>query len=188
MAFTVVHQGGMKEKEYQAYLRQVSRQLIARGVGLDNVPRVPEGGTDNRWLYVWADRQEAEAFAKELEQETRDPAWHVRPVNTPPSLGPLRPIEIEVSRQRDGLVFALNTFTWKALQIRFPGCCRRDSVFIGQEPPDDLLAAREELRDLARQVLLILTELSAEQLQAFGTFRVVDPVTGEEFVPPTPVA
>src|SRR6476646_7355493 len=101
MGFIVAHDGGTTDREYQAYVRLLSRQLLQRGVSLDILPRVREEGTDKAWLYVWDTRAEASDFAEELKKQTKDPDWLVKAVKASPSLGPLRPLEINVGRQGD---------------------------------------------------------------------------------------
>src|SRR4051812_29190097 len=119
MGFAVVHQGGTKDNEYQAYARLLSRQLLQRGISLDKLPRVKES-EGKSWLYVWDNKDEASAFAEELKKLTGDSHWHVTLVKAQPSLGPLRPLEINVGRQHDGWTFALEPLTRKAVQTRFP--------------------------------------------------------------------
>src|SRR5438552_15727012 len=104
MGFTVTHQGGAKDAEFQAY----ARLLRQRGADLGKLPRVPEPGTNRRWLYVWNTRAEAQAFAEELRERTGDPAWQVAEVNGPASEGPLSRLLIQLARQADGLTFALH--------------------------------------------------------------------------------
>ena len=125
-------------------------------------------------------------FAEELKTETGDSGWFVQPVRAEPSLGPLRPLDINVGRQQDGWTFALEPLTRKAIQIKFPGSCPHNSVFIGSQTRDDFQSTRG-LQDLAEQVLLILTGLNREQLQAFKSFRVVDPVDDKELLPASPI-
>jgi hypothetical protein len=187
MPFTVVYQGGTKPKEHQSYIRLLSRRLRDRGIGLDRVPRVPAADNGQAWLYVWDSEEEAAAFAKELKRETRDTHWRVEPVKGKPSMGPLHPLDVEITCHGDGWTFGLEPLTELALQERFPGSCRYLSVFVGTERPNDRLPAPDELRKLAGQALFILTGLEADQLRAFGKYRVIRSVTGEELVPPCPI-
>jgi hypothetical protein len=186
MPFTVVHQGGAKPKEHQSYIRLLSRRLRDRGIGLDRVPRVPVADNGPAWLYVWDSEEEAAAFAKDLKRETRDTHWRVEPVKGKPSVGPLHPLEVDITCHSDGWTLGLEPLTQLALQERFPGSCRYESVSINIEgrtegrPP-------QGLRELAGRVLFILTGLSAEQLRTFEKYRVIESVTEEELVPPTPV-
>jgi hypothetical protein len=160
---------------------------LKRGLELDRVPRVRGNGADNPWLYVWDKKEEASAFADEVKKETGDSHWVVEAVRSEPSLGPLRPLEIDVGQQPDGWVFELEPLTWRALQVKFPESCRRSTVLIGSQARDNFSASEDELRGLGKQVLFILTGLSPEQLRPFGSFRLVDPVTGKELLPATPI-
>jgi hypothetical protein len=185
MGFAVAHEGGTKDKEYQAYARLLSRQLLQRGVSLDNLPRVPADGSPYFWLYVWDNEPEAAAFAKELKKQTRDAHWLIQPVKAKPSMGPLRPLQIHVGRQGDGWVFGLEPLTKIAIQTKFPQSCRHRSVFIGSERGGEFVETQEDLARVARQVLSLLTSLDQDQLRTFGSFRVVEPVEEEQVVPPT---
>ena len=60
MGFTVTHQGGTKDVEFEAY----ARLLRQKGVDLAKLNRVPEPGTGRRWLYVWNVEADAQAFAQ----------------------------------------------------------------------------------------------------------------------------
>jgi hypothetical protein len=186
MGFAVAHEGGTKDQEYQTYVRLLSRKLLKSGVALENLPRVRDDGTADSWLYVWDDEADASAFANELKKQTGDRKWFVRPVRARPSLGPLRPLEISVGRQRDGWTFALEPFTRRTIQTKFPESCRRRSVFIGFENDKD--GMKGDLEQLARQVLSILTGLGPEQLMTLGMVRAVDPVDGKKLVPAFPIA
>src|SRR5437016_878439 len=73
MGFTVAHQGGTKDVEFDAY----PRLLRQKGMDLAKLNRVPEPGTGRRWLYVWNVEADARAFADELKKRTRDNAWEV---------------------------------------------------------------------------------------------------------------
>ena len=60
--FTVRKPGGNTDREFQAYIDL----LEEIGIDIADVPRTPEPGTTNRWLYVWRSRPQAERFAREL--------------------------------------------------------------------------------------------------------------------------
>jgi hypothetical protein len=188
MGFTVVHDGTATDELYREYDVLLSRLLLKRGVSLDRVPLAPEGANGKHPLYVWDTEADAQAFADQLRERTEDAAWRVRPVNGPPSLGPLRPLRVEVSRRVESWVFGLDPLTCKALQLRFPGSCRRSSVTIHWDYPDHRPPTdREALRTVALQLLPLLTELSPADLHVFGSYQVVDPVNEEVLVGPTPL-
>jgi hypothetical protein len=181
MGFTVTRQGGTKDVEFEAY----ARLLRQKGVDLAKLSRVREPGTGRRWLYVWNVEADARAFADELKKRTRDNAWEVVQVDAPASEGPLGPVEIQVGRQTNGWTFALHPFSRQMLQEVFPGSCRVPSVSIANDTRTDFQATMGDLADLAGQVVLILTGVRIDQIMdKFGGYRVYDPVTAEELVPP----
>lgn len=181
MGFTVAHVGGTKDVEFEAY----ARLLRQKGIDLANLQRVPEPGTNRRWLYVWSLQADAQAFADELKKRTRDDDWQVLPVDAAPSEGPLGPVEIQVARQSNGWTFALHPFSRQMLQKIFPHSCRIPSVFIASDNRHDLPLTLESLAHLTEQVAVLLTGVSVDQLtRTFGGYRVYDPVAKEELVPP----
>jgi hypothetical protein len=189
-SFTVVHADGMtKDSEFREYERLLSRDLLKRGVDLTHVPRVHEPETGNKWLFVWPDEEQAGDFADRLNKQTKTSTWKVKRLSeeTPTSLGPLRPIEIQVGWQRNGYTFALAPWAYMAIRALFPESCQTRTVFVASErrvvgPPNV-----DHLREMATPTLLLLTGLDAKQLQSFDEFVVRDPVDGRLLMPPTPV-
>ena len=59
LVYTVSKPVGTKDREFEAY----TRLLEEVGIDVSNSPRVPDPGTDRRWLYAWQKRIEAERFA-----------------------------------------------------------------------------------------------------------------------------
>src|SRR4051812_332626 len=104
MVFTVIHEGGMKDVDVGEY----ARLLLQRGQDLANLRRIPEPGSDRRWVPAWDEEQEARAFAEELRERTRDEAWLVVPSEAQPGVGPLGPVEISAGRHGDAWTFALH--------------------------------------------------------------------------------
>src|SRR5262245_32020737 len=101
MPYTVAYaDAGIKRHQFEAYVRLLEK----RGIDWSNTPRVAEPGTTNRWLYVWPDRDDAEAFCEELKAETGDEKWYVREVasGTPTSRGPLTRVVILMRRHSLG--------------------------------------------------------------------------------------
>jgi hypothetical protein len=88
LGFTFTHQGGTRDVEFE----DDARLLRKKGLDLARLPRTPEPVTGRRWLPVWQNQAEAQEFAEELKEKTRDAAWEVVPVNGEPSEGPLRPV------------------------------------------------------------------------------------------------
>jgi hypothetical protein len=184
IGFTVTRQGGTKDVEFEEY----ARLLRQKGVDLAKLQRTPEPGTGRRWLYVWQNEADAQAFAAELKRRTRDESWEVVQVNTEPSEGPLGPVEIMVGRQSDGWTFALHPLSRQVIQKVFPGSCRTGSVFIRTETRQDFQATQGDLAALAEQVVVILTGLPLDKIkEAFGGYRVYDQVAKKELVAPAPV-
>ena len=181
MGFTVTHQGGTKDIEFEDY----ARLLRQEGVDLAKLQRIPEPSTGRRWLPVWQNEADARAFAEELKRRTKDAAWEVVPITTEPSEGPLGPVEITVGQQSDGWTFALHPLSRQMIQKVFPGCCRTDSVFIRTEMRHDFQTTQGELADLADQVAIILTGLTLDKIkETFGGYRVYDPAAKKELVAP----
>src|SRR2546430_1147553 len=107
MLFTVAHaDAGIKRHEFEAYVRL----LEERGIDWSNAPRLPEPGAGHRWLYVWADRRDADRFCEELKAETRDNRWYVQdlPAGTEASRGPLARVVILMRRHSLGADFSLH--------------------------------------------------------------------------------
>lgn len=175
MSFTVAHHGGAKDFEFEAYVRLLSKH----GVKVDQLERVPEPGTQNRWLYVWSKRKDAEAFRDELIKETRDKDWYIHELNSAEqeqvTTGPLGPISIYVGLQSDGRAFALHPQSREVIRKKYPQAARVDSVFVGLTRAADWATTGHSEDTLYEQIALMLTGLSAEQLAEFGGFRIYDP-------------
>ena len=189
-SFTVVHADGMtRDSEYREYERLLSRDLLKRKINLAKVPRVEQPGTGIKWLYVWPEKDEAHDFAARLNKQTRTSDWVVKslPEGIPPSIGPLRPIEIQVGWQRNGYTFALAPWAYLAIRDLFPGSCRTNTVFVASEAKVGAPPSGDGLREMAVPTLLLLTGLDVEQLGVFNEFVVKDPVDGRELLPPTPI-
>jgi hypothetical protein len=183
MGFTVTRRGGTKDVEFEEY----ARLLRQKGMDLARLQRTPEPGTARRWLPVWQNEADAQAFATELKRRTRDEAWEVVPVNGELSEGPLGPVEITVGRQSDGWTFALHPLSRQMIQKVFPSSCRPDSVFIRTQTRQDC-HKQGGIDDLAEQVVVLLTGLRLDKIkEAFGGYRIYDPVAKQELVAPTPV-
>ncbi|HJT78222.1 MAG TPA: hypothetical protein VJ739_13545 [Gemmataceae bacterium] len=171
MGFTVTHRGDTKDIDFEAY----TRLLRWRGMDLARARRVPEPGSGRRWLPIWESQAEAGAFADELKQESRDPAWEVVEVEGPISEGPLGPVEIRTARRRDGWVFDLDPLTQRMIQELFPGSCRTGAIFISTETGQDPGKPEVDVADLAEPVAILLTGLSIDKIvRSFGGYRVYD--------------
>jgi hypothetical protein len=119
MSYTVAYaDGGIKRREFDAYVRLLEK----RGIDWSNTPRVPEPGTSNRWLHVWADKNQAESFCADLQSETRDKKWYVRELaaGTQPSVGSLAGVVILMRSQNLSADFSLHPHSRTLIRRRFP--------------------------------------------------------------------
>jgi hypothetical protein len=170
MAFTVTRPGGTKDREFAAY----ARLLEKRNIDLTRTPRAPEPGPENRWLYVWEDREAAEAFARELRKVTKDKAWLVREVaEDQVSEGPLGPVEIAVGCQRDGCAYRLQPTSLGLIKQKFPHARMVPSVFLGADTQTDMQVQFQDA--MWDQVATLLTGLTPSQLDELGGYRIYDP-------------
>lgn len=91
---------------------------------------------------------------------------------------PLEPIIIYRSVDRDGQTFGLESFSRERLRERFGESVHmHPQVFIAHETIADHQHLR---RDLAAQVIVLLTGLSESRLAELGGVSFQDPVTDEE--------
>jgi hypothetical protein len=178
VGFTVTREGGTKDAEFQAYARLL-RQL---GKDLGKLPRVPEPGTGRRWLYVWNTKEEAGVFADELKKRTGDSAWEVVDVNAAASEGPLGPILSQMTRQADGLTFALHPLSRALIRSAFPRAVSSASTTsIDTATWYGFRKEKGGLEELVRQIAPSLTGLSSDDLEALG-YAVVDADSDETLV------
>lgn len=184
MHYTVVRDERRPDRESDDDTALVGAQLIKEGIAIDRVPRVRPEGRQNGWLYVWRSREEAENAAEQLQRRTGG-SWRVTETGAEPSIGPLRWVQIDIGRESDGLVFALDPITRLMVRQRFPGSCRHRSVFLGVEPDDDLAADAPHFLEVARHVLYLLTWVPADELAVFGEFVVFDPASRRVLLPET---
>jgi hypothetical protein len=172
MAFTVGRKdGGTKDAEFEAYVRLLRQQ----GVDLGRLPRAPEPRTGRRWLYVWDSREQAQAFAHELEKRTHDPSWVVFEVAAPSSEGPLGPIMVQVGRRASGLVFGLHPSSRAMILSAFPDAKgAAATISINFDTSQDLSNTHGSIEDLARRVVPTLTGLKAHELEKVGYALIED--------------
>jgi len=180
MAFTVTRPGGTKDREFAAY----ARLLEQHNIDLTRTPRTAEPGTENRWLYVWKDREAAEAFARKLRKVTKDKTWLVREVaEDQVSEGPLGPVEIDVGCQSDGCAYMLHPTSLGLLKKKFPHARPVSRVFIGTNMQ---LERPEQFQDSVwDQVAILLTGLTQSQLDELGGYSVYDPTNDRILRKPT---
>ncbi len=189
-SFTVVHADGViEDSEDREYESSLNRLLLKKNIKLAEVPRVELPGTGTRWLYVWPEEREARDFAAQLNKQTKTSHWIVRPLpeGTRTSIGPLRPITIDVTNQLRRYVFGLDSWAYRAIQGLFPGSCLMRTVAMSTGTTARVPTDVDSLREIARPTLLLLTGLNVEQLSVFDEFVVRDPVEERELLPPTPI-
>ena len=175
LAFTVTKPVGTKDKGFKAY----TRLLEHVGIDVAHSPRVPEPGTERRWLYAWRKRIEADRFAAELRRRTGDPSWFVQELQAEDEeRGPVAPLEIASVPEGDGFTFFLMPASRERVAAAFPGTRLSLGVTVeaGQQPRWDALARQ-------------LTGREDSEIDALGGVRIV---TGEDEVAferiPSPVA
>jgi hypothetical protein len=170
MTFTVGLPKGLKDFEYEAYIRALERQ----GVDLVDAPRVIDPATGKRWLYATEDRADAERLAERVREEDDNPHWQVFELNgAAPSRGPLGPVEVLVGRQSEGYSYGLAPTSRRLVRRMFPEARVVSSVFIAGDPAADSAAAQRQMWD---HIIFLLTGLTGPQLDELGGYRVVDPV------------
>ncbi len=164
MPFMVYNPNGAKIDPYQSY----SRVLRQQGVDLGKAPRILEPGTHRRYLYVWDNREKAQAFAKEMKKRTDNQEWEVRPVETPVSEGPLGPIYIDVTPHSYGWDFTLHPLSQALLHSAYPQWLGPTSIFMDLQTWQEFQKKRGDLSVLAEQTAITMTGLNVEQLQTVG--------------------
>jgi hypothetical protein len=165
---------GTKEAEYNAYVNLL-HQL---GISVDDNSRV-EDSFGRKWLHVWDTREEAERFAVQLRQATRDRDWEVyelRPLRPPAGGydGRSGPIEILIGRQSDGITYSLHPNSLKRIRQQFSQVRPKPSVFIGNDTQANYETSVGPTYD---QVAILLTGLSRDKVMELGGYRVVDPIS-----------
>jgi hypothetical protein len=170
MRFAVTHNGEMSDNQ----LRWYGKVLRWHGVDIGKMPRTPEPGTGRVWLYVWNTREEAQAFAKDLQKDSRDPGWKVIEVHTPVSEGPLGPILIQIVRRPDEWTFGVDNLSIVTIRSAFPKAVNSATfTIIDAETWSTYQQLKGGLDSLVREIAPNLTGLDLEELQAIG-YSVVD--------------
>jgi hypothetical protein len=168
MPFTVVREGGMNLDEYEAYMRLVHR----RGIDVARTLRTPEPGTRGRWLPVWAERADAEQFARELSAPRKAPRWQVHAVKEEEvSEGALGPVDVSITCRRYSCTYGLHPFSRVLIHKKFPSARLLESVHVEAAVPP----GEECQQFLWDQVARMLTGLTEEQLGEVGGYRVYEP-------------
>ena len=182
MGYTVYRPGGTTNDEFEAY----SRLLRQSGKDLGKLPRVPEPGTNRRWLYFWDTQGGAEAFAKEMKRRMGRPGWAIMEVESQPSEGPLGPLLVQLERVSSGLAFSLSLLSLALLKSAFPNAIVPAKTFIDVEKWNDYQKSRGNFRDLVQEIMPSMSGLTEDQLRTIG-YEVVDLDTKKLLVVQPPV-
>jgi len=173
--------GQPTDAESQQYLRSLCRTLLPQHVNLVSVPRVQEV---DRWFYAWPTIEDAQEFARLLNEQFDSVDWEAREIDAEVSHGPISPLELQVGRRRDGIAFAVAPWVRHTLKQVHPGSCEYTRVFIAFERLRDE-SSNGQVEHLSERMLKLLTGLSTSELAEFEAYVVIDPVTGEVVVAPT---
>ena len=172
-AYTVRKPEFYTDREFQAYIDL----LQDIGIDITDVPRTPENGTTNRWLYVWKNKLLAERFARELRERLRDPSWFVSefefPDNHEPdeSRGPLAPLIIVSIRTTAGTEFRLTPASQERILSHFPNARLTGPVTFPKQVRKDY---ERQHGPVWGQVILQLTGIPEEAVDRLGGIRIVD--------------
>lgn len=170
--YTVTVPVGTRDAEFEAYARLLAEQ----GIDVSNVPRTQGPGTQNRWLYVWNTRAEAEQFRKELVKRTRQRDWYVREFDTDEvPRGPFEPLTIYVGRQADGFTYKLHPNSKELIRKKFPGVKMIDSIFVGVDTQQDVNV--QFVQTWWDQLSVMLTGVSLDKIMEVGGYQVYDPIS-----------
>lgn len=166
--YAVTKPVGTKDKEFKAY----TRLLEDVGIDVSNSPRVPERGTDRRWLYAWRKKIEAERFADELRRRTGDADWTVYQFeNVPEDRGPVAPLEIARIPENDGYTYYLTPASRERIAAAFPGTGLPANLNFSMSIEQDFRreTGDEKWMRIARQ----LTGRTDQEIDSLGGVRVL---------------
>jgi hypothetical protein len=154
------------DREFQAYIDL----LEEIGIDIANVPRTPEPGTANRWLYVWRSRPQAERFARVLGGRVRDPSWAVHEFDVPDEeRGPLAPLVIWAIPTAEGTAFRLDSKSQARVMHHFPNARLVGEKFVPGQVGRDFGSEDEPFWD---QILGVLTGIPDGSIDRLGGVRV----------------
>ncbi len=166
--YTVTKPGGTKDREFEAY----TELLEDVGIDVSNSPRVPEPETDNRWLYAWKNKIEAERFAAELRRRTNDASWIVYPFEADAEeRGPVAPLEIATTPEQDAYTYYLTPASRERVIAAYAGTKLPLSLKVGIDKQQDLL--RQQGSEWWMELSRILTGHDDEAIDSLGGVRIV---------------
>mgnify|MGYP001426042618 CR=1 FL=1 len=88
----------------------------------------------------------------------------------------MSPLVIHIGRQSDGCAYELNPRSVAVIRARYPGVRAVPSVFVGYDTRTEF----EELHGpMWKQIAMMLTGLSWEQIEQMGGVSIYDPTMGE---------
>jgi hypothetical protein len=174
LVYSVTKPVGTKDREFGAY----TRLLEEVGIDVSNSPRVPEPGTDRRWLYAWKTEIEAERFAAELRRRTGDREWLVYRFDDPgDERGPVAPLEIASVPERDGYTYYLTPASRERVVSAFPGTTLPGGLNVAVGVQHDRLRTKGE--EWWLEISRRLTGRTDEEIDSLGGVRIV---VGEDTV------
>jgi hypothetical protein len=168
LVYTVTKPVGTKDREFEAY----TRLLEEVGIDVSNSPRVPEPGTDRRWLYAWKKKIEADRFVTELRQRTGDPSWFVHEFEIDSAeTGPVAPLDVACVPEETGYTYYLTPASRERVVTAYPGTRLPTGVTVTVGDQQDLLRTRGSGRwpELART----LTGRTDDEIDALGGVRFI---------------
>ena len=183
MAYTVFFPGGNNDSEFQAYVRL----LRQNGVDIGNAPRIPDPETQNKWLYVWNSKEEAESFRNDLAEITGKQDWLVHETNAQPSDGPLGPIILLLTRSAAEFIFSMHALSRAMIKSAFPHAKpTATSISVGFETWHDFKSSHGNVIGLIEEIGPTLTGLDGDQIGTIG-LQVFDADNDKTviFIPPT---
>jgi hypothetical protein len=168
LVYTVSMPVGTKNREFEAY----TRLLAEVGIDLSNSPRVPEPGTERRWLYAWKKKSEAERFAAELRRRTRNADWFVHEFEVASEeRGPVAPLEIATVPEEDGYTYYLTPESRERVVAAYPGTKLPPSVKVGIDKQQNL--PWNQGGNWWMEVSHILTGRNDDEIDSLGGVRVI---------------
>jgi hypothetical protein len=179
IAYTVRKPGPNTDREFRAYID------LLQDIGIDiaDVPRTPEPGASNRWLYVWTNKRLAERFAGELGSRLRDPSWFVHEFELAADdlsnerRGPLAPLTILSIPTNEGTEFRLEPASQERILKHFPNA--RPSQGHVTFPVQDREDFERQHGPVWDQVIILLTGVPEEAIARLGGVRIVDDEDGQ---------
>jgi len=168
LVYTVTKPVGTKDKEFEAY----TRLLEEVGIDVSNSPRVPEPGTDRRWLYAWEKKIEADRFAAELRRRTGDAGWIVRQSeHSAEDRGPVAPLDIASVPEQDGYTYYLTPASRERVVAAYPGTKLPAGITVTIGDQQDLLREKGTYRWM--EISRLLTGRSDDEIDSLGGVRVI---------------